>query len=140
MSEKSDPDIDKYSQSPDTMKVMIDNIILDALNLNSFDMIAAGKEAVHLGYKRLWVTEGIERESLTLVAAVAPYVKDTTTELGTNLTNVYTRTPLLIAMTAISMDELTGQKFFLTLGSGGMGFIEKCHGVKFERPVARLRE
>lgn len=119
---------------------MLDNLILDSLNLNSFDMIRVGKEAVTLGYKRLWVTEGIERESITLAAAVAPYVKDTSTELGTNLTNVYTRTPLLIAMTSVSMDELTAQKFFLTLGTGGIGFIERCHGIKFEHPVGRVKE
>lgn len=119
---------------------MLTNLILDSLNLDSFDMIRAGKEAVKLGYERLWVTEGIERESLTLAAAVAPYIKDTTTQLGTNLTNVYTRTPLLIAMTAVSMDELTGEKFFLTLGTGGIGFIERCHGIKFEHPVGRVKE
>jgi 5,10-methylenetetrahydromethanopterin reductase len=118
----------------------LNNLILDSLNLNSSETIRAGSAAVKLGYEKLWVTEGIERESLTLAAAVAPYVKETRTEIGTNLTNVYTRTPLLIAMTAISMDELTNQKFFLTLGTGGIGFIEKCHGVKFAEPVARLRE
>jgi 5,10-methylenetetrahydromethanopterin reductase len=118
---------------------VLNDIILDALNLDGKTVLHAAKQAVELGFRSIWLTEGIERESFALAAAISPLL-GTETRVGSNLTNAYTRTPLLIAMSALTLDEITNQRFFLTIGSGGIGYVQKCHGIKFELPLARVRE
>jgi F420-dependent oxidoreductase-like protein len=51
-----------------------------------------------------------------------------------------TRTPALIAMTAMSLAAMSGGRFMLGLGVSGPQVIEGWHGIRFERPVQRLRE
>ena len=46
----------------------------------------------------------------------------------------------MIAMTALSLDRLTGGRFVLGLGVSGPQVVEGMHGVRFERPLRRLRE
>jgi F420-dependent oxidoreductase-like protein len=51
-----------------------------------------------------------------------------------------TRTPALVAMTAMSLNAMSGGRFLLGLGVSGPQVIEGWHGIRFERPVQRLRE
>jgi len=60
--------------------------------------------------------------------------------LGTGIVSVYTRTPTLLAMGASTIHRLSGGRFALGLGTGGIGFVERGHGLRLERPLARVRE
>jgi F420-dependent oxidoreductase-like protein len=51
-----------------------------------------------------------------------------------------TRTPALLAMTAMSLNAMSGGRFILGLGVSGPQVIEGWHGIRFERPVQRMRE
>src|SRR6266542_1932814 len=61
-------------------------------------------------------------------------------QLGTGIMQAGTRTPALVAMTAMSLAAMSGGRFLLGLGVSGPQVIEGWHGIRFERPVQRLRE
>ncbi|MDA4112300.1 MAG: LLM class flavin-dependent oxidoreductase [Thaumarchaeota archaeon] len=119
---------------------MLDNLLLDSMNLSSSEILHVAKESIKFGFKKLWTTEGSERDSFAILSSIAPYCVGIGVEIGTNLTSVYSRTPLLIAMSSITLSEITNNHFFLTIGTGGIGYVEKCHGLEFDRPLRRVRE
>ena len=110
------------------------------MNLSSPEILHVAKESINFGFKSLWITEGSERDSIGILSSLASYCIGNRVEIGTNLTNVYSRTPLLIAMSSITLSELTNNHFFLTIGTGGIGYVKKCHGLEFDRPLGRVRE
>jgi F420-dependent oxidoreductase-like protein len=61
-------------------------------------------------------------------------------ELMTGILPVYSRTPALIAQTAVTIDALSGGRFNLGLGTSGPQVIEGWHGVPFDLPLQRTRE
>jgi alkanesulfonate monooxygenase SsuD/methylene tetrahydromethanopterin reductase-like flavin-dependent oxidoreductase (luciferase family) len=60
--------------------------------------------------------------------------------LGTAIVNVFSRTPGVLAMTFNTLDELSGGRAIVGLGSSGKNVIEHWHGVPFKKPATRLRE
>lgn len=60
--------------------------------------------------------------------------------LGTGILQTGTRTPALIAMTALSLQAMSGGRLNLGLGVSGPQVIEGWHGIRFDRPVQRMRE
>jgi len=60
--------------------------------------------------------------------------------LRTGIMQAGTRTPALLAMTAMSLNAMSGGRFNLGLGVSGPQVIEGWHGIRFERPVQRMRE
>jgi len=61
-------------------------------------------------------------------------------EIASNILPIYTRTPALLAMTAASLDQLSGGRFTLGLGASGPQVIEGFHGVAYDAPLGRTRE
>ncbi len=61
-------------------------------------------------------------------------------ELASGIMQLYTRTPTLTAMTAAGVDYVSGGRFTLGLGASGPQVIEGWHGVRYDAPVARMRE
>ena len=65
----------------------------------------------------------------------------TTISLGTAIVNFYSRTPTLLAMSARSIHDLSGGRFGpFGLGAGGIGFMQRGHGIVTDKPLARARE
>jgi F420-dependent oxidoreductase-like protein len=60
--------------------------------------------------------------------------------LGSGVMQVGTRSPVLVAQTAITLSNLSGGRFLLGLGASGPQVIEGLHGVAFDRPLSRIRE
>jgi F420-dependent oxidoreductase-like protein len=60
--------------------------------------------------------------------------------LGSGIMQVGTRTPTVVAQTAITLSNLSGGRFLLGLGASGPQVIEGLHGVPFARPLRRMRE
>jgi F420-dependent oxidoreductase-like protein len=60
--------------------------------------------------------------------------------LGTGIMQAGTRTPALVAMTAMSLAAMSGGRFLLGFGVSGPQVIEGWHGIRFEHPIQRLRE
>src|SRR6266849_2822633 len=61
-------------------------------------------------------------------------------QLGSGIMQAGTRTPALVAMTAMSLAAMSGGRFLLGLGVSGPQVIEGWHGIRFDRPLQRMRE
>jgi F420-dependent oxidoreductase-like protein len=95
-------------------------------------------EAERLGVDSAWTAETWGFDGATPLAYLA--AKTTRLRLGTGILQIGTRTPALTAMTALALASLSGDRFLLGLGVSGPQVIEGWHGVRFARPLQRLRE
>ncbi len=95
-------------------------------------------EADRLGVHSLWSPEAWGYDALTPLAYLAGQTK--TAKLGTGIVQLGARTPALLAMSAMSMQALSGGRFILGMGASGPQVMEGWHGVRFAKPIARTRE
>lgn len=94
--------------------------------------------AERTGYTGLWVPENTGRELFTQLGAFA-----TATEhlwLGPGIANIFTRTPTLLAQGAVTLDQASGGRAWLGLGTGHQPGLEGGHGVAYGRPLGRMRD
>jgi alkanesulfonate monooxygenase SsuD/methylene tetrahydromethanopterin reductase-like flavin-dependent oxidoreductase (luciferase family) len=94
--------------------------------------------ADELGYDSCWLGETWAHElfaSLSQMAGVTERIK-----LGAGIANVFSRSAATIAMGAATIDEQSGGRFILGLGSSGPIVVERLHGVPFEKPLTRIKE
>ncbi len=90
------------------------------------------------GYGTVWVPEGSGKDAVSQLAAHALATRRI--RLATGILVLYGRSPAILAMTAATLDELSGGRIVLGLGIGHRALVEAQHGVAFDRPVARARE
>ena len=95
-------------------------------------------EAERLGVDSAWAAETWGYDGATPLAYLA--AKTTKLRLGTGILQVGSRTPALTGMTAMALASLSGDRFQLGLGVSGPQVIEGWHGIRFARPLQRLRE
>jgi F420-dependent oxidoreductase-like protein len=95
-------------------------------------------EAERLGYSVVWAAEAYGSDAVTVLAYLA--AKTSTIELGSAVLQIPARTPTMTAMTAATLDALSGGRFRLGLGVSGPQVSEGWHGVRFAKPLARTRE
>ncbi len=100
--------------------------------------VTFAQEAERLGVDSLWSAEAWGHDGITPLAYLA--AKTSTIGLGTGIIQAGTRTPALVAMTAMSLQSMTGGRFRLGLGTSGPQVIEGWHGIPFDRPVSRIKE
>jgi F420-dependent oxidoreductase-like protein len=112
-----------------------------SLRLANDDWAAASTyviEAERLGVDCVWSAEAWGHDAVTPLAFIA--ARTSRIGLGSGIMQAGTRTPALVAMTAMSLASMSGNRFRLGLGVSGPQVIEGWHGIRFERPVRRLRE
>lgn len=102
------------------------------------ELIECVRAADRCGYDSFWMPEAWEREAFTMLAELAACTERI--HLATGIINVFSRSPALIAMSAATLDEASGGRFRLGLGTSGAKVIEDFHGVKFSKPLTRLKE
>ncbi len=90
------------------------------------------------GLDMAWVPEAYTYDAPSQLGYLAACTE--TIELGSGILPLYSRTPALTAMTAASLDALSGGRFTLGLGASGPQVIEGWHGVPYTAPVGRTRE
>ena len=95
-------------------------------------------EAELLGAESIWSGESWGFDAITPLA----YLSARTNQigLGTGIIQLGSRTPANLAMTAMSMQSLSGGRFRLGLGTSGPQVIEGWHGISFSHPIQRTRE
>jgi F420-dependent oxidoreductase-like protein len=86
----------------------------------------------------VWAAEAWSSDAISPLAYLA--AKTERIRLGTGILQISARAPSMIAMTALTMAQLSHDRFLLGLGVSGPQVVEGLHGVSFARPVARLRE
>ena len=102
------------------------------------DVMPLVLEAERLGFDCVWSAEAYGSDAVSLAAWAA--AGTTTIGVGTAVMQMPARTPAAAAMTAITLDHLTGGRFRLGLGTSGPQVSEGWHGVAFGRPLGRTRE
>ena len=114
-------------------------VMLHTGDMSYNDIIRYAQEAEALGYHGFWLTEESGKESFSLLAVIARETKRI--NLCTGIVNFYSRSPTTLAMSARSLHDISGGRFGpFGLGTGGIGFMQRGHGIKIERPIARARE
>ena len=102
------------------------------------DVVEYVREAERLGVDFAWSAEAWGQDAVTAVAYLAAVTSRI--RLGTGIMQITARVPSMMAMTALSLDRMTGGRFALGLGVSGPQVVEGMHGVRFDRPLGRLRE
>jgi F420-dependent oxidoreductase-like protein len=95
-------------------------------------------EAEQLGYASVWSAEAYGSDAVTPVAWIA--ARTERLHVGTAIMQIPARTPAMTAMTAMTLDALSGGRFRLGLGVSGPQVVEGWHGQPFGKPLARTRE
>ncbi|MEP7200151.1 MAG: LLM class flavin-dependent oxidoreductase, partial [Chloroflexota bacterium] len=102
------------------------------------DSIAMAQEADRLGYHSVWTAEAYGSDAVTPLTWVAAHTKRI--NVGTAIMQMPARSPANTAMTAATLDLLTGGRFLLGLGMSGPQVVEGWHGVPYGKPLVRTRE
>jgi len=105
---------------------------------NDADNLALAREADRLGYAVVWAAEAYGSDAATVLAWVAAQTERV--DVGSAIFQIPARTPAMTAMTAATLDTLSGGRFRLGLGVSGPQVSEGWHGVRFDKPLARTRE
>lgn len=95
-------------------------------------------EAERLGYWSVWSAEAYGSDAVTPLAYIAAFT--TKIKLGTAIMQMPARTPAMTAMTAMTLDAMSGGRFILGLGPSGPQVVEGWHGVPYGKPLTRTRE
>jgi F420-dependent oxidoreductase-like protein len=94
--------------------------------------------AEQIGVAALWVPEVWGYDALTGLAYLA--AKTSSIMLGTFVVQLGSRSPALLATSALSLEELSAGRFILGIGTSGPRVMEGWHGVRFRKPVQTTRE
>jgi F420-dependent oxidoreductase-like protein len=94
--------------------------------------------AEKLGYDSVWTAEAYGSDVFTPLAWIG--AKTTKIKLGTGIAQISARTPAALAMTAATMDHLSGGRLILGIGVSGPQVVEGWYGMPFPKPLARTRE
>jgi len=103
----------------------------------SIDMDAV-LEAERLGFDSVWTSEAYGSDAVTPAAWIL--ARTTRINVGTGIIQMPARTPACAAMTALTLQALSGGRFILGIGPSGPQVIEGWHGVAYGRPLTRTRE
>lgn len=105
---------------------------------NDADNLTLAREADKLGYSVVWAAEAYGSDTATVLSWIAAQTEQI--DVGSAVFQIPGRSPAMTAMTAATLDSLSGGRFRLGLGVSGPQVSEGWHGVKFAKPLARTRE
>ncbi|MFN8439806.1 MAG: LLM class F420-dependent oxidoreductase [Caldilineaceae bacterium] len=95
-------------------------------------------EADRLGYYVVWTAEAYGSDAVTPLAWIGAQTQQI--HLGTAIMQMPARSPAMTAMTAITLDQLSGGRMLLGLGLSGPQVVEGWHGQAYGKPLAKTRE
>jgi len=96
------------------------------------------QQAESMGYDSVWTAEAYGNDAVTSAAWVL--AQTSKIRVGTAIMQMPARTPAMCAMTAMSLDQLSGGRFIVGLGASGPQVVEGWHGVPYGKPVTRTKE
>ena len=108
------------------------------LGLTSEDQLRIVQEAERLGYDSVWAAEAYGSDTATVLAWLAG--QTTKIRLGAGIFQMPGRSPAMTAMTAATIDQLSGGRMILGIGSSGPQVAEGWHGQRFAKQLQRTRE
>jgi F420-dependent oxidoreductase-like protein len=102
------------------------------------DQLALAQAAERLGFSVVWAAEAYGSDAATVLGYLAG--RTSRIDLGSAVFQIPARTPAMTAMTAVTLDWLSGGRFRLGLGVSGPQVSEGWHGVRFDAPLSRTKE
>src|SRR2546425_8195057 len=102
------------------------------------DLAEAARLAEAAGLESVWATEFYDRSATIALAAMAEATERI--ELGSAIAYAFGRTPLVLAAEARDLDELSGGRLTLGLGTGTRRMQQDWHGLDGEHPASRMEE
>jgi F420-dependent oxidoreductase-like protein len=108
------------------------------LGLTSQEQLAIVQEAERLGYDSVWAAEAYGSDAATILAWLA--AGTSTIKLGAAIFQIPARSAAMTAMTAATIDQLSGGRMLLGVGASGPVVSEGWHGQRYGRMLQRTRE
>jgi len=108
------------------------------LALSSTEQLELVQEAERLGYDSVWTAEAYGSDAVTILAWIAAQTERI--KLGSAILQMPGRSPAMTAMTAATLDQLSGGRVLLGIGTSGPQVAEGWHGQRFGRQLQRTRE
>jgi F420-dependent oxidoreductase-like protein len=102
------------------------------------ELLELAREAEQLGYDSAWAAEAWGVDAITPLAWLGAQTERI--KLGTAIMQIPGRSPANAAMTAVTLDLLSGGRFLMGLGTSGPQVVEGWHGVEWGKPLGRTRE
>lgn len=94
--------------------------------------------AERLGFDSVWTSEAYGSDAVTPATWILAHTRRI--KVGTAIMQMPGRTPSMAAMTAMTLAQLSGNRFIVGVGASGPQVVEGWHGVPYGRPVTRLKE
>ncbi|MGZ4115212.1 MAG: LLM class F420-dependent oxidoreductase [Actinomycetota bacterium] len=107
-------------------------------NQQPHDVAALARLAESLGFDSIWVSETWGSDAVALATWIAAHTEGI--GIGAGVLQIPARTPVAAAMSAMTVDHLSGGRFRLGLGVSGPQVVEGWHGAAFDYPLQRTRE
>ena len=108
------------------------------LGLTADDQREIVQEAERLGYDSVWTAEAYGSDAATILGWLAGFTEKI--KLGAAVFQMPARSPAMTAMTAATLDQLSGGRMLLGIGSSGPQVAEGWHGQRFAKQIQRTRE
>ena len=108
------------------------------LGSTAADQLHMAREAERLGYDSVWASEAYGSDAATVLAWLA--AQTSTIGIGSAIFQIPARSAAMTAMTAATLDQLSGGRFRLGLGLSGPQVAEGWYGQRYARPLARTRD
>src|SRR5437870_1174829 len=108
------------------------------LGLTREDQLAIVQEAERLGYDSVWTAEAYGSDAATILGWIAGLT--TKIKIGSAIFQMPGRSPAMTAMTAATLDQLSGGRMILGIGTSGPQVAEGWHGQRFARQLQRTRD
>jgi F420-dependent oxidoreductase-like protein len=108
------------------------------LGLGADEQLSLVQEAERLGYASVWTAEAYGSDAVTILGWLAAQTERI--KLGSAVLQMPGRSAAMTAMTAATLDQLSGGRFLLGIGSSGPQVAEGWHGQRFARQLQRTRE
>jgi F420-dependent oxidoreductase-like protein len=102
------------------------------------ELLALAREAETLGYDSAWAAEAWGVDAITPLAWLG--AQTSRLKLGTAIMQLPGRSPSNAAMTAVTLDLLSGGRFLMGLGTSGPQVVEGWHGQEWGKPLGKTRE
>ena len=108
------------------------------LGLTAAEQLELVQEAERLGFDSIWTAEAYGSDAVTVLAWLAAQTERI--RLGSAIMQMPGRSAAMTAMTAATLDQLSGGRFLLGIGTSGPQVAEGWHGQRFARQLRRTRE
>ena len=101
-------------------------------------VLACSKKLNKFNPDTVWIPETWGMENFSMLSLASK--ENNFSRIGSSIINIYSRSPSLIAMGAVTVDTISNKRLILGLGTSSQPLVEDFHGDKFERPLKRMKE